>query len=126
MISGQEDGARDRPSRPLRQAVFCCPGEEPRPCWRTNINIRRRESQGDPRSAGVTLGITTNGGTVVLGGIIVRETTRKGCLALNLPPLEDWEGGFKRLTREQVERISFSGFYDFLRVHIRRKYLDQA
>ncbi len=58
-----------------------------------------------------------------MGGIIVRETRRAGILALDLPSLEDWADEFKYLSPNQVERIASAEFYDFLRVHITRKYL---
>ena len=48
---------------------------------------------------------------------------REGLLALDLPSLEAWEDEFKDLAPAQVERISSPEFYDFLRVHVTRKYL---
>ena len=86
------------------------------------IHVQRRERD-DPPAADVTLGITNGKGPVLLSGIIVRETRRAGILALDLPSLEDWAGKFKSLVPAQVERISSPEFYDFLRVHITRKYL---
>ena len=84
------------------------------------IHIQRREKD-DPPAADVTLGVTAGKCPVLLGGIIVREIRRAGILALS--SLEDWADEFKNLAPAQVERISSAEFYDFLRVHITRKYL---
>lgn len=61
-------------------------------------------------------------GCVSLPGIILRES-RPGWIALDLPPLEEWQPFLSQLTSQQRERIQEPAFYDLLHKELSRRYL---
>lgn len=60
--------------------------------------------------------------TLELPGIALRES-RPGWLALEVPPIEDWQPVLERLTSAQRQRLSDPSFYDLLHRELSRRYL---
>lgn len=59
---------------------------------------------------------------VTLPGISIRES-RPGWIALDLPPLEDWQPVLAQLSPEQRQRIQEPAFYDLLHRELSQRYL---
>lgn len=59
---------------------------------------------------------------VSLPGIVLRES-RPGWIALDLPPLEEWQSVLNELTLQQRDRIQEPAFYDLLHKELSRRYL---
>jgi hypothetical protein len=49
--------------------------------------------------------------------------SRPGWIALDLPPLEEWQSVLGQLTSQQRDRIQEPAFYDLLHRELSRRYL---
>jgi len=76
----------------------------------------------ESRQAKVTLELQTDARPVYLTGIVAREV-RHGWMNLEIPPLEQWEGPLRWLSRTQRERIEEPAFYELLQREIPRRLL---
>lgn len=74
------------------------------------------------RSAVCLVEIVNSSRSVTLPGISLRES-RPGWIALDLPPVEDWQPVLDQLTPPQRLRIQEPAFYDLLHRELSRGYL---
>lgn len=89
------------------------------PVGRMRIDLVR-EAAGISRA---TITIRRNQSDLKLGNISVTQTD-SGWVTLNLPPLEDWSPKLDQLNLKQRTRIESPSFYEQLRYHIVRKFLE--
>ncbi|MCR9118027.1 MAG: site-specific integrase [bacterium] len=88
-----------------------------KPVGRLRICLSEVRTQSGIRSATAALHVERGDQRVVLEGIIISESMR-GELVLQIPPLEAWRPGLRRLPVSQRERFSEPSFYELLREQI--------
>jgi integrase/recombinase XerD len=88
---------------------------------RLSVAFPEKDEQG-ARTAVCSVDIVRASETVTLPGISIRES-RPGWIALDLPPLEDWQPVLARLPAAQQQRIQEPAFYDLLHRELSRRYL---
>lgn len=74
------------------------------------------------QAAACSVEIVRSTESVTLPGISIRES-RPGWIALDLPPLEDWQTTLAQLPAAQRQRIQEPAFYDLLHRELSRRYL---
>ena len=123
-----EDSAQRSRYTPLDTLTKAVPGEDRaqgRPVGRMQIDLRVRPTKaGEFPTADSRVHILTETRTVLLSGIVIRET-RPGWTTLELPPLEAWEQPLRWVTPVERERIESPQFYRLPEHHLTAKFLAQ-
>lgn len=84
--------------------------------------IGKEVNENGVRTADCFVDIVGATASVTLPGISIRES-RPGWIALDLPPLEDWQPVLAQLSPAQRQRIQEPAFYDLLHRELSRRYL---
>lgn len=106
---------RSRPSSPAKHT------QRPVGTLRLSVAAPSKDQHGC-QAAACCVEIVRSTESVTLPGISIRES-RPGWIALDLPPLEDWQPVLAQLPIAQQQRIQAPAFYDLLHKELSRRYL---
>jgi hypothetical protein len=81
------------------------------------IHLQQQQDANQPKSAKVTLSIESGGRPIYFTGTKAIEV-RPGWVALDIPPLEEWEESLRWLSPMRRERIESPEFFQMLQREI--------